>query len=75
MKTGLTNIYIMWCFTKKNNLWEHGIEGIVFKFESKMAFITNVVVTECRKMAGAFMILLAYNFFIDPPPTHSWALY
>ena len=50
---------------------EHGIEGIVLKFESKMAFTTNVVVTEHRIMAGAFMILLTHNFFIDPPPPHS----
>ena len=50
---------------------KHGIEGIVLKFESKMAFTTNVVVTEHRIMAGAFMISLTHNFFIDPPPPHS----
>ena len=51
--------------------WEHGIEGIVLKFESKMAFITNVVVTKRHIMAGMFMISLTHNFFIDPPPPHS----
>ena len=45
--------------------WEHGIEGIVLKFESKMAFTTNVVVTELDIMAVAFLILLTHNFFID----------
>ena len=44
---------------------EHGIEGIVLKFESKMAFTTYVVVTERRIMAGAFMISLTHNFFIE----------
>ena len=48
--------------------WEHGIKGIVLKFESKMVFTTNVVITECHIMAVAFLISLTHNLFIDLIP-------